>query len=82
MKWKIDLVSCDLCLCHVQIETSAHCIKRGHKAVLPPVIEALLRFTAEAPSCSSRQQNTFAASAHEFPLNLSEELAFANPHVS
>lgn len=45
MKSRIDLDSCDLCLCHVQIETSAHCIKRGHKAVLPTAIEALLRFT-------------------------------------
>lgn len=42
MKWRIDVVSCDLCLCHVQIETSAHWIKRGHKAVLATVIEAPL----------------------------------------
>lgn len=55
MKWKIDLVSCDLCLCHVQIETSAHWIKRGHKAVWATAIKTSIWFTVEAPPQSNRR---------------------------
>lgn len=55
-KWRIDVVSCDLCLCHVQIETSAHWIKSGHKADLATVIVSPLIYSGGSSQLQTKAE--------------------------